>query len=53
MEKVVLVFGPMREIMMDGDNECGSKVIVELLERMQTRQSTPVPYRPNLLGLVE
>eukprot|EP00644_Phytophthora_capsici_P017358 jgi/Phyca11/125154/e_gw1.57.241.1 len=25
----------------------------ELLALMQTKQSTPVPYRPNLLGLVE
>ncbi|GMF29461.1 unnamed protein product [Phytophthora fragariaefolia] len=53
MEKVVLVYGPMREIMMDGAREFGSKAIVELLNLMQARQSTPVPYRPNLLGLVE
>eukprot|EP00644_Phytophthora_capsici_P019538 jgi/Phyca11/133632/e_gw1.599.1.1 len=28
-------------------------MIAELLVLMQTKQSTPVPYRPNLLGLVE
>jgi hypothetical protein len=53
MERVVLVFGPMREIMMDGAREFGSQATAELLQLMQTKQSTPVPYRPNLLGLVE
>ncbi|KAE9286266.1 hypothetical protein PF001_g21522 [Phytophthora fragariae] len=53
MNKVVLVYGPMREIMMDGAMEFGSKATAELLELMQAKQSTPVPYRPNLLGLVE
>eukprot|EP00644_Phytophthora_capsici_P019033 jgi/Phyca11/133275/e_gw1.398.3.1 len=53
MDKVVLVFGPMREVMMDGAREFGSKMTAELLALMQTKQSTPVPYRPNLLGLVE
>eukprot|EP00644_Phytophthora_capsici_P006108 jgi/Phyca11/129900/e_gw1.89.101.1 len=38
---------------MDGVREFGSKVTAELLALMQTKQSTPVPYRPNLLGLVE
>jgi hypothetical protein len=53
MNRVVLVYGPMREIMMDGAMEFGSKVTAELLALMQMKQSTPVPYRPNLLGLVE
>jgi hypothetical protein len=53
MERVVLVFGPMMEIMMDGAMEFGSQATVELLELMQTKQATPLPYRPNLLGLVE
>jgi hypothetical protein len=53
MEHVVLVFGPMREVMMDGAMEFGSRATAELLELMQTKQATPVPYRPNLLGLVE
>eukprot|EP00644_Phytophthora_capsici_P016671 jgi/Phyca11/122305/e_gw1.47.161.1 len=38
---------------MDGAREFGSKVTAELLALLQTKQSTPVPYRPNLLGLVE
>ncbi|GMG16832.1 unnamed protein product [Phytophthora fragariaefolia] len=53
MNRVVLVYGPMREIMMDGAREFGSKVTTELLALMQVKQATPVPYRPNLLGLVE
>ncbi|GMF16138.1 unnamed protein product [Phytophthora fragariaefolia] len=53
MEKLVLIYGPMREIMMDGAMEFGSQATAELLALMQTKQSTPVPYRPNLLGLVE
>ncbi|KAE8969722.1 hypothetical protein PR001_g27418 [Phytophthora rubi] len=53
MDKVVFVYGPMREIMMDGAMEFGSKATAELLELMQVKQSTPVPYRPKLLGLVE
>lgn len=53
MEKVILVYGPMREVMMDGAREFGSQMIAELLELLQTKQATPVPYRPKLLGLVE
>ncbi|KAE9281163.1 hypothetical protein PR003_g27755, partial [Phytophthora rubi] len=53
MDKVVSVYGPMREIMMDGAMEFGSKATAELLELMQVKQSTPVSYRPKLLGLVE
>ncbi|GMF15134.1 unnamed protein product [Phytophthora fragariaefolia] len=53
MNKVVLVYGPMREVMMDGAREFGSQVVSELLELQQAKQSTPVLYRPKLLGLVE
>ncbi|KAE9263450.1 hypothetical protein PR003_g33156, partial [Phytophthora rubi] len=53
MDKVIFVYGPMCEIMMDGAMEFGSKATAELLELMQVKQSTPVPYRPKLLGLVE
>ncbi|GMF52802.1 unnamed protein product [Phytophthora fragariaefolia] len=53
MNKVVLVYGPMREVMMDGAREFGSQVVSELLELLQAKQSTPVPYRPKLLGLRE
>ncbi|GMF35047.1 unnamed protein product [Phytophthora fragariaefolia] len=53
MNKVVLGFGPMREIMIDGAREFDSQMITELLSLLQAKQSTPVPYRPKLLGLVE
>ncbi|GMF42788.1 unnamed protein product [Phytophthora fragariaefolia] len=53
MQQVVLVYGPMREIMMDGAMEFGSQAINELLELMQVKQSTPVPYMSKPLGLVE
>jgi hypothetical protein len=52
-ERVVLVFGPIREIMMNGAREFGSQATAELLQLMPTKQSTLVPYRPNLLGHVE
>ncbi|GMF36060.1 unnamed protein product [Phytophthora fragariaefolia] len=53
MHKAILIYVPMREIMMGGAREFGSEIITELLELMQTKQATPVPYRPKLLGLVE
>ncbi|KAE8988417.1 hypothetical protein PR001_g14086 [Phytophthora rubi] len=53
MDKVALVHGPMREIMMDGTMEFSSKATGELLDLLQVKQSTPVPYRPKLLGLVK
>lgn len=53
LKKVVMMFGPMREVMMDGAAEFCSKATEELLRLMQIKQNTPVPYRPNLLGLVE
>jgi hypothetical protein len=52
MNRVVLVFGPMREIMMDAAKEFASKVTAELLALMQVKQATSEPYRSNLLGLV-
>lgn len=53
MERIVLVYGPLREIIMDGAPELNGKVIEELVALLQAKQSTPVPYRPALLGLVE
>ncbi|GMF31963.1 unnamed protein product [Phytophthora fragariaefolia] len=44
MDRVILVFGPMREIMMDGAREFGSQVTAELLSLLQVKQSNPVPY---------
>lgn len=53
MERIVLVHGPLREIVMDGAPELNGKVIEELVALLQAKQTTPVPYRPALLGLVE
>ncbi|POM58646.1 Enzymatic Polyprotein [Phytophthora palmivora] len=53
MERVILVFGSMREIMIDGAAEFCSEMTTELLALIQAKQTTHVPYRPNLLGMVE
>uniref|UniRef100_H3H759 Integrase catalytic domain-containing protein n=1 Tax=Phytophthora ramorum TaxID=164328 RepID=H3H759_PHYRM len=53
MEKVVLVYGPVREIVMDGAPELNGAVVEALVSMLQAKQITPVPYRPALLGLVE
>ncbi|KAG6582929.1 Enzymatic Polyprotein [Phytophthora cinnamomi] len=51
--KLVFVFGPMREVIMDGEPELNGKVLDALVKALQAKQITPVPYRPALLGLVE
>ncbi|KAE9342296.1 hypothetical protein PR003_g9547 [Phytophthora rubi] len=53
MERVVLFYGPLRELLMDGAPELNGRVIEELVGLLQARQVTPVPYRPALLGLIE
>lgn len=53
MEEVVLRHGPFRELMTDGARELVGNVIESLVVLLQAKQSTPVPYRPNLMGLVE
>jgi len=53
MERVILVHGPLRELVMDGAPELNGKVVEELVALLQARQTTPVPYRPALLGPVE
>ncbi|KAE9290337.1 hypothetical protein PF008_g25635 [Phytophthora fragariae] len=53
VEKLVLVFGPMRELVLDGAPELSGKVVAALTDLLQTKQISPVPYRPALLGLVE
>jgi len=53
LKRVVLVHGPLRELVMDGAPELNGKVVEELVALLQARQTTPVPYRPALLGLVE
>ncbi|KAE9314155.1 hypothetical protein PR003_g19323 [Phytophthora rubi] len=53
VEKLVLVFGPMRELVLDGAPELSGKVVAALTDLVQIKQISPVPYRPALLGLVE
>ena len=53
LDQVVFRFGPFRELMCDNAAEFVSVVVRELIELLQAKQQTPVPYRPNLLGLVE
>ncbi|KAE9268807.1 hypothetical protein PR003_g31321, partial [Phytophthora rubi] len=53
VEKLVMVYGPMRELVMDGAPELNGAVVEVLVNALQAKQLTPVPYRPALLGLVE
>ncbi|OWY96951.1 protease, Reverse transcriptase, ribonuclease H, integrase, partial [Phytophthora megakarya] len=53
MEKLVLIYGPMRELVMGGAPEFNGREVEELVSMLQARHVTPVPYRPALLGLVE
>ncbi|OWY99835.1 LOW QUALITY PROTEIN: Enzymatic Polyprotein, partial [Phytophthora megakarya] len=53
MEEVILKFGVFRELLTDGAPEMAGKVIEVLVEMLQARQVNPVPYRPQLIGLVE
>ncbi|KAE9162175.1 hypothetical protein PF005_g30956 [Phytophthora fragariae] len=43
----------MRELVMDGAPELNGAVVEALVNALQAKQLTPVPYRPALLGLVE
>ncbi|KAE8964252.1 hypothetical protein PR002_g29031 [Phytophthora rubi] len=53
MKHVVLRFGPFRELLTDGAPELTGKVIEELVVLLQAQQINPVPYRPQMIGLVE
>eukprot|EP00644_Phytophthora_capsici_P011242 jgi/Phyca11/110369/e_gw1.18.234.1 len=53
MKRVVLKFGPFRELLTDGAPELTGRVIEELVVLLQAQQTTPVPYRPQMVGLVE
>ncbi|KAG2856678.1 hypothetical protein PC110_g20011 [Phytophthora cactorum] len=53
LEEVVLKFGVFREILTDGAPELTGKVIEKLVVMLQARQINPVPYRPQMIGLVE
>ncbi|KAE9052487.1 hypothetical protein PR001_g467 [Phytophthora rubi] len=53
MRNVVLWFGPFRELLTDGPPELTGKVIEQLVVMLQAEQVNPVPYRPQMIGLVE
>ncbi|KAG1697111.1 hypothetical protein DVH05_028627 [Phytophthora capsici] len=53
MEEVVLKFGVFRELLTDGAPEMTGNVIDELVNMLQAKQINPVPYRPQMIGLVE
>ncbi|KAE8985265.1 hypothetical protein PR001_g22938 [Phytophthora rubi] len=53
MEDVVLRFGAFRELLTDGAPELTGEVIEKLVDLLQARQVNPVPYRPQMVGLVE
>ncbi|GMF29800.1 unnamed protein product [Phytophthora fragariaefolia] len=53
MNEVVLKFDVTRELLTDGAPELTGRVIEPLLELLQARQTNPVPYRPQMIGLVE
>ncbi|GMF59535.1 unnamed protein product [Phytophthora fragariaefolia] len=53
MKKVVLRFGPFREILTDGAPELTGQVIDELVMMLQSEKTNPVPYRLQMIGLVE
>ncbi|KAE9289896.1 hypothetical protein PR003_g25429 [Phytophthora rubi] len=53
MQEVVLRFGVFRELLTDGAPELAGKVIEDLVQLLQARQINPVPYRPQMVGLVE
>lgn len=53
MKHVVLKFGAFRELLTDGAPELTGKVIEQLVIMLQAQQTNPVPYRPQMIGLVE
>lgn len=53
MKEVVLRFGPFRELLTDGAPELTGKTIEQLVVLLQAEQINPVPYRPQMIGLVE
>lgn len=53
MKQIVLKFGPFRELLTDGAPELTGRAIEQLVIMLQAEQTTPVPYRPQMIGLVE
>lgn len=53
MKNIVLRFGVFRELLTDGAPELTGHVMKNLVELLQAKQLNPVPYRPQMIGLVE
>ncbi|KAG2905792.1 hypothetical protein PC116_g18973 [Phytophthora cactorum] len=53
MKHVVLKHGTFREPLTDGAPELTGKAIGLLVLVLQAQQTNPVPYRPQMIGLVE
>ncbi|OWZ09842.1 LOW QUALITY PROTEIN: hypothetical protein PHMEG_00017395 [Phytophthora megakarya] len=53
MKNVVIRFGPFRELLTDAAPELTGHAIEELVQLLQAKQTNPVPYRPQMIGLVE
>ncbi|GMF59903.1 unnamed protein product [Phytophthora fragariaefolia] len=53
MQSVVLKFGVFRERLTDGVPELTGKAMEQLVLMLQAEQVNPVPYRPQMVGLVE
>ncbi|KAE9016787.1 hypothetical protein PR002_g13573 [Phytophthora rubi] len=53
MKNVVLKFGAFRELLTDGAPELTANVIEQLVILLQAQQTSPVPYRQQMIGLVE
>lgn len=53
MEEIVLRFGAFRELLTDNAPEMVGNVLNQLMDMLQATQTNPVPYRPQMIGLVE
>ncbi|GMF45542.1 unnamed protein product [Phytophthora fragariaefolia] len=51
--EVVLQFGVFRELLADGAPELTERVIERLVDLLQARQTNPMTYHPQMIGLVE
>ncbi|OWY90613.1 Gag-pol fusion protein [Phytophthora megakarya] len=53
MNEIVLKFGVFRELLTDGAPELTGRVVEQLALMLQPDQTNPVPYIPQMIGLVE
>ncbi|GMF23303.1 unnamed protein product [Phytophthora fragariaefolia] len=53
MKQIVLKFGVFRELLTDGAPELTGHASEQLVVMLQAEQINPVPYRPQMIGLVE